>query len=336
MKRKTQIKPRHSSTCQEKENTMLRDITPLGGNTMKKKISGFSLLLIAAMLLAPTTAAHAALVLDENFDYGDSNITGTTAFGGWNANLTSNITYNTTDLAFTHASYEQAGNVAATGTLLADSGRTRAAQREFTTGAETGTFWLSGLVNANSTTSVGFVGLSLHSALMSSPQNRFHADAIGLGYQSGVLRPFLFKQDGTETIWGSLSGNEYDVTTTLSPNTTYLLLANVTVGAGADSLDFWVKAEGDTFGTTVASLGTPNFSKTDRHFGESLRYITAGGTGTQDGALPINGYFDAIRISSLQGDAGLTEVLTTVIPEPATVTLLVLGAAVMLPRRRKA
>ncbi len=335
MKMTTRINHRQSNPKQMKENAVLRTTTPFGGHTMKSRITILGLLVAVAVLLPPITTAHAALVLNENFDYGDSDITGTNAFGGWNADSTSNITYRTTDLTFTHASYQQAGNVAATGTLLADSGRTRASQLEFTTGAETGTFWLSGLVNASSTTSGSFAGLSLHSALMTSPQNRFHADAIGLGYHDGALRPTLFKQDGTNTIWTSLSGNEYDVATSISSGTTYLLLARIVVGAGADSLDFWVKAEGDTFGTTVASLGTPNFSKTDRNFGDSLRYITAGGTGTTDGGVPINSYFDAIRISSLQGDAGLTEVLTA-IPEPASLVLITLGAAAILPRRRKA
>lgn len=316
---------------------MLRTTTPFGGHTMQDRFTILGLLLIAAMLLSPATAAHAALVLNENFDYGSSNLE--IGYGAWE-DTTNRARYTAdTNLTFAHASYANDPNNAGTGAFLGTSASDdKGAQLQFVTGSPTGQYWISFLMSVSGT--AGNPGESATMNLTTLDYLQFRAetgsDGVGMGPPAaGGLAPAFYDWSATGTVLGgnqeNKSGNpgsSFSSDTAFAESTAYLAIVKVTVGPGNDSLDYWLMKTSDTFGLTEASLGTADFSKTDAQLGEFYKSIFLSGA---DG---FAAYYDQLRISNSAGDAGLTEVLTT-IPEPGSLALLAIGGLTLLRRGRR-
>mgnify|MGYP000032391406 CR=1 FL=1 len=284
--------------------------------------------LIPIVTLCVPVSTHAALLVEEYFNYGTSDLD--SGYGSWN-DSTSRVKYSAgvnLELSPWPSGYDPGSN-AGTGSLglVSGTGTPRGAQLDFTTTEVTGEFWISYLVRTDANAANETVITSLNNALYSNGSP--NSDGFGLGYDSSNLgiRPVFFDS--------STATNTFGGTANLASNTAYLLIAKVVVNTGSgddDHLTLWVKAAGDnSFGPTEASLGTSDLSTTAASFGTTAgvkniwvgRYTTA-----------VNGNVDALRISNQGGDAGLAEVLG-VIPEPSSLSLLATGLLTLRRRRTR-
>ncbi|MCH8541585.1 MAG: PKD domain-containing protein [Opitutales bacterium] len=229
------------------------------------------------------------LLLEEMFAYGDSNLGN--GYGAWKdgtnlANYASSVNGD-----FGHESYNNSNNGG--GALYINNFHDlRGVQLTFTEEAPVGTFWISAQIRKTGADAAAPLFLSLH-------------DGASYDFESPVGAGFGLSGDGTNLLPvyraadGSLTHGEADG---YELNEFHLLLAKVTVGAGADSLSLWVKKSTDSFDLTEASLGTADLEVEDADFGDALRNIWVG-------QRTRGGHMDAIRISSLSGDDGLAQVL---------------------------
>ena len=115
-------------------------------------------------------------------------------------------------------------------------------------------------------------------------------------------------------------------TGTFSAGTTHLLLGQMTVGVGNDTLNVWVDPDVNAAGGP-GGLPTANFTSTTVDFADSITDI--GAAGAKGTAAEV--YSDAYRMS----DTGTAFADVTGVPEPSTTALLGLGGLALILRRRK-
>jgi hypothetical protein len=133
---------------------------------------------------------------------------------------------------------------------------------------------------------------------------------------------------GASQLQVGLSGDAAATGTgTFSAGTTHLLLGQMTVGVGNDTLNVWVDPDVNAAGGP-SGLGTANFTSTTVDFAASITDI--GAAGSKGTAAEV--YSDAFRLSDT-GTAFFD--VTGVVPEPSTTALLGLGGLALIFRRRK-
>lgn len=286
-------------------------------------------LLSCLSLLTLASAAPAALVLEEYFDYALSNNTniGGNTGGAWLGG-TNNVRYRTppSTLAFSGAGYvaSHAGGFLESGN--SNSADYRGANAPL--GATmTGEFWISAFVNPLNMTYSG--GATAMMALNTSGTSNSSPGGPGFGLYSHPdtgVRPAIFTGIGPS---GVLSMAD----TPIAAAAWYLLVARINIAASADdSVDFWVFGADADVPTTIAGLGTPTHSSSALNWGDSINTLNLGGQ-----SLGLSGaktaHWDDLRVSDLTGDAGLGEVLG--IPEPSTYAALLAAGVLLLAARRR-
>jgi len=293
-------------------NTLL-PYAPLQGLHVSSSQFG-GLLLILSLILAPFSSA--TLIFEDNMDYGDTD--GDSAYSPPWDDGSGRTTYETTNVSFSHGSYVNPGNTASTGSVGLNSGPgdPRGAHREFSATALTGDFWISATFNLSSGTD-HFIALSDSTGITNTDTP---ADGFGITVNGGFGQAMFHDESAnTYTPFGAAD---------LTLNTSLLLVAKVTVNSGADdSLKMWILEEGDSFSATESSLDTigARIDITNADFEDGIQQIWVGRNSG-------NSNFDAFRISDSSGDLGLQQVL---VPEPGTLSLVLLSAISMLLIRTK-
>lgn len=279
---------------------------------------------LLAALTALTTAS-ATLIFEEyfhpdDFEANDSNLANGTNWGGGTNQLRF---VDTVNLSFSNANYNPQGN--------ADTGaaRTNASEANgrgsYTTVSGTalsGEFWFSALHQRNVNDTVDSYSIfNLGTVNSIEPTNTSFntSTSFGLHNEGSTLRPFI--ATGNASTWSA------PTTGSATADITYLFLArgNTTT----NSLDVWIFEESDTIPLTAGDLGAPTVSTSSALLSD-VTTLWIGKRGNTGGTT----YFDALRLSTLSGDAGLEAV--TVIPEPGTLMLLgiALGALALFHRRK--
>lgn len=289
-----------------------------------KQLTLKTLIAVPAVLLA-ITSSHAALVVNDTFDYGGSNLE--SGYGSWE-DTTGQQDY----IAGVTASWSGDSDYALNGAggsaqnqIYGSQTYNRGAQLDFGT-ALSGTFWMSILIqdtissSANAGAVVGFENGS---------------------YSNANFDQFGFSKNGNgnlaTTVPGSGSLSEFSGPVAL-PAGWGLYVAKLTVGAGDDSISLWSFDDTDSFGSTEASLGGVTYSSITLDLGSDIQAIWLGGFGGDSGSGSGLAQFDNLRVSNLSGDNGLQEVLTGVaIPEPSTYAMLagLLALSSVIVRRRQ-
>ncbi len=272
------------------------------------KFFPFPLVVLCGALAISATAQ--TIVLTEYFNYGDTNLDN--GYGSW-ADTTNNITYSITDgpTSFGASGYQIDGtmNPNSGGGILSMSvtgTNVRGVQLAIPGGALSGEFWVSFLISPDYSTAnvdrYSLFAFNSNTYNISNPQG----PAFGLTNHTVDGREFVITNNTGTSV--NTSGGVW-----ADSNTWRLVLARVTVNASAnDLIDIWTYANADPVPTTVSSLGAAQLSYSTVEWGDSVSNIWLGTRGS-------NARYDAIRISSGDGDVGLTEVLTGVpVPEPST------------------
>lgn len=265
-------------------------------------------LLLSSLL--PLSAAHAALVVNETFDYGS--VDRASGYGTW-ADTTDRWWYESgRNLGFVHAAFGSGGN-AGTGVGESDNySAPRGAQLAFANPGLSGQIWLSALVRVLSGANANEgIMLSVHDIAYNN--NGPSKGCFGIGNAGGGVYGAMFVPTASGT---PVFGSDTSFTAGSTDAATYLLIAKMTITGGADTLSLWLLKASDSFGWTEASLGTPDLTTTAADFGSSARNLWIG----QKAAA---GNVDLIRISGVTGDRGLREVLTG-LPAPAHGTVILI------------
>ena len=274
----------------------------------KRKKAALALAVVAMATLAFTGAAASAAMVATDLNAGGTD----TGFdGGW---VGSNNVFivDANDLTYANYAITQTGTtqkVYACNTSHAD----RMDSRNLAA-AMSGEMWFSVLVNVP--TGANFAGLAFDSDLTTGGAERYsHA----LSELRVLLTPsqLIVDLDG-----GALPSG----TGSYAADTTHLILGNMNVGAGNDTLSVWVDPD-LTAVSGPGGLPTADFTETTVDFTDSIVRI---GVPLSWGGTSPN--VDAIRLSDTQ--TAFEDV--TGVPEPATLGLLGLGGLAMLKRRRHA
>ena len=124
------------------------------------------------------------------------------------------------------------------------------------------------------------------------------------------------------------NGGTATVTGSFARDTTHLILGQMIVGDGNDTLSVWISPD-LTSVTSPAGLPDATYSNTEVEFADSIVSVGVAGRTTTNGGPPV--YMDAIWMSNR--DTAFYDV--TGIPEPSTVALVGLFLAAMAIRRRR-
>lgn len=283
------------------------------------------LLITCAFGLFTLSSASAALIFEEYFapaDFGanDSNLANGTNWGGG----TNQMRFvDTVNLSFDNPGYSALGN-ASTGAARTNATDVNG-RGSFTTVSATalsGEFWFSGLHQRNvvsSTNSYSIFNFGTVNSIEPTNTSFNTSTSFGLYNDGSILRPFI--ATGNASTWAA------PTTGSATADVTYLILArgNTTT----NTLDVWFFEESDTVPLTAGDLGAPTVSTSSALLGNvtTLWIGKRGGTGSTT-------YFDALRLSTSSGDAGLQEV--TAIPEPSTYAMIagLMGLGLVILRRR--
>ena len=262
----------------------------------------------AVLHLALCSAASAALTAYDGFDYGaaSGDLTGKNGGPGWSGAYTdsgNSTVYITTGLSY--GTLETSGGAS----LTADGGAVTTLNFRntgTTYGDDEAVTWISFLAQRNGAASAStFAGLSFYNnGGIAAGNAEFSISNAGVG---GTWRLF---DNGTSTT--------VSTSTTIASNTTYLLVARISWGAGAggtDAVSLFVNPTlGIEPGVADASrdISMTNFDK--------VRIA---------GANAVNYTFDEIRV----GDSFAS---VTPVPETSTSAALILGLSSLGFRRRRA
>ena len=270
----------------------------------------------AALLALASAPAGGALLVEEYFPYGDTELG--SGYGDW-SDGTQRVGYLPDNLPFANAAFVAPGNTDDTGSLAlsAGAGSPRGVGLSFSDTALAGELWLSALVRMDASAGEG-------RRIVLTPNDESYSyggpddDQVGIGYDAaGKLAAIHRDQSAGTTAFGADA---------LAAGDVYLLIAKMVIGAGDDALDLWLLGANDSFGATVASLGAPDISTAAGDWGDGVSNLWVGRVDES-----TYGRVDAIRLSDATGDTGVGEV---VIPEPATVSLLLAGAGLLVRRTR--
>ncbi len=288
-------------------------------STRKQRLNGVCAVIFGVGLAVFPAVASAAYI-SEYFDYGDTqvNLDGLGGGFGWGGDWVRTAGYGgagdytkyipSTNLSSVTPGYENLDNVG--GSAGGASRLNRTTWRS--TGGLDGTIWLSLLLRFNAGFDQGHSVVSFNPTLSdeSAVPNRF---SVRPGNSGNTPQNFTY--DGVTTTVPSSTFN-------FVTNQTYLMMVRIVVDeTGAnDRLDIWTHVGN---ATSIAALGTPDFSQADADvFGSSLNTF---------GIVVRDTRIDAIRISNAAN--AFSFATTGVIPEPATGLLLALGFGVAVRRR---
>jgi hypothetical protein len=286
--------------------------------TRHYRFHGLVAILFGAGILCASAVASAAYI-SEYFDHGDTqvNLDGLGGGFGWGGDWVRTAGYGsagdytkympTTNLGSAVPGYENLDNVG--GSAGGASRLNRTTWRS--TGGLDGTIWMSMLIRFNQGFDSGHSVISfnaLHSDETTVP-NRF---SVRPGNAGNTPQNFIYNN-----VLTTVPSSTFNFVT----NQTYLMMVRIVIDETGtnDRLDIWTHVAD---ATSIATLGTPNFSQADADvFGLSLNTL---------GLVVRDTRFDAIRISNAAN--AFRFVTTGIIPEPASAVLL--GLAGLLALRR--
>jgi len=189
--------------------------------------------------------------------------------------------------------------------------------------AMSGEMWFSALVNVPSTAT--YAGLTFNNFNAGQPWNPIDTDARIL------LGPTQL-QVGFNSAAGTTPG-----TGAFAPDTTHLILGQMNVVAGNDTLNVWIDPDVNAL-SSLGDLGAANFTSTTVDFTDSIQNLGVAGRASFNGD-PNRPFIDAIRLSD--SDTAFFDVTGVelsgggnAVPEPATATLAMLGLGGLMMRRR--
>lgn len=277
---------------------------------------------------ASSTIASAALVVNDQFDYGGTDLPD--GYGAWE-DTTGNVRYEssvTASWSGGDTDYVLVPSGGAGGSIDSNNSATLPGSRgaQLPLGSTlTGTLWVSVMLSMSSSTGTGHAVIGFENGAYSIA-----------GFEHGG---FGIRSDGSivTTVANTVSDTGLDAPT--SGTAWNLIVAKITVNNSGvatdtdDSLKLWVFDNTSSIGgQTEAALGTPTYSTNSARFGNGIADIWAGHIeSVASGAARI----DNLRVSDLSTDNGLKEVLTgTPVPEPASLATLAMGAIAVLRRRR--
>lgn len=285
-----------------------------------RQLNQFAMVMIAAIALGGVMVASAsAATVVEDFSYASGTLSGKTGGSGWGLAWGSGTTGGTTSRILTddsaNLSYTGGGyNITQTGTGFGygNFDAFRGINRQIAT-PMTGTVWFSILMlngQADDRTGIQF-------------NARGPATYSGVDYARGSFDVSLTGTDLNVRYGGVDSAT----LATLALGSTHLILGQITIGAGNDTLKVWADP------ANLALPGAPLFSASSADMGANLYLAGVFSWGT----TPINvsqGKFDALRLAD-GGSAGYLAVTGVVLtPEPGTFALWALGAAACMRRRK--
>ena len=258
-------------------------------------------------LTSVTTSASAAMVaFDANTGGADTGFT-----GGWTGSSNIFITAST-DLTYANYGITQTGTPG--NVYASNAGPDRQDKRSVAT-PMSGTIWFSALVNVPANANYG--GLTINNFNASQPWNPIDTDLRVLLTPS-TLEVGFNSESGTSTGTGSFSPG------------THLLLGQMTIAVGNDTLNVWVDPDVNAAGGP-GGLPAANFTSTTIDFTDSLENLGVAGS---KGAALTNVEVDAIRLSdTATAFQDVTGVVA--IPEPSAFALFGLGGLALILRRRK-
>ncbi len=297
------------------------------------------LVLAVACLMLTLAASHAAIVIQESFDYGgsDGSLNGLGSAGsGWSGSWSTGTTTYTGSPSF-NEDYRSAGltfsSLAVSGgsAFLSANGDGFISAGRLHSASVTGTLYGSYLFRTANPSPTGLYSL-------------FEGSGLGVGSANGQ---FAIEPDGyASSNGGVITGGAYTYAsgTPISANETYLSLFKVTNLGGSSvsqTATMWLLRESqydnflaggiDETELNAATLGSGASDVLQR----ATRTITNSASFSNGGMLTLQSYFgpsgqfDEIRIS----DTSLNELLA--VPEPSHALLAVLGFASLILRRKR-
>jgi len=272
----------------------------LGGEEMLHQATLLRVTAVAVLILAG--AANAGLIATDlntgGIDTGFS--------GGWSG---SNNVFITIDPDLTYANYFITQSGTTQNIYTSNAGPDRQDKRDLAT-AMSGDIWFSILVHVPA--GGNYAGLTF---------NRHGADWNPIDTDARIL------MGASQLQVGFNGGTATTGTGTFSADTTQLLLGQMNVAAGNDTLSVWVSPD-LTAVSGPGDLPAANFTSTTVDFTDSIANL--GVAGSKGAAAEV--YIDAIRLSDTE--TAFEDV--TGVPEPTTFALVAFGLLGLARRRRGA
>jgi hypothetical protein len=272
-----------------------------------------AILPLAALAGLGLTGTAGAALAAVDFNAGGADTGFASAYNGWGGSSNLKIENPVvSDLTYANYGITQIGTGAK---YLSNTGHPDRQDSSALTSSMSGDVWFSILVDVG--TGGNFAGISFHSSAPSQPYFHSEADLRVAMSDSQLL-----------VDW---SGNALDTTQDVATGSfsagTHLLLGQMSIGAGVDTMSIWVDPDVNAAGSAVG-LGAADYTNSSVDFTDSITHV--GMPGDIGSAALV--HMDAIRLSN-NGTAFAD--VTGVVPEPSTTALLGLGGLALILRRRK-